>query len=69
MQEKVCRNLDILTDKGFHDIRKRMENETMNYQSTRNRCWTVSSTRAVLEGTAPDGGLYISRDLLQADFD
>ena len=41
----------------------------MNYQSTRNRCWTVSSTRAVLEGIAPDGGLYISRDLLQADFD
>ena len=39
----------------------------MNYQSTRNRCWTVSSTRAVLEGIAPDGGLYISRDLLQAD--
>ena len=69
MQEKVCRNLDILTDKGFYDIRKEMENETMNYQSTRNRCWTVSSTRAVLEGIAPDGGLYISRDLLQADFD
>lgn len=41
----------------------------MNYQSTRNRCWTASSTRAVLEGIAPDGGLYISRDLLQADFD
>ena len=41
----------------------------MNYQSTRNRCWTASSTRAVLEGIAPDGGLYISNELLHADFD
>ena len=41
----------------------------MNYQSTRNRCWQASSTRAVLEGIAPDGGLYISPELLHADFD
>ena len=41
----------------------------MNYQSTRNRCWQASSTRAVLEGIAPDGGLYISPELLQANFD
>ena len=41
----------------------------MNYQSTRNRCWQASSTRAVLEGIAPDGGLYISPELLQTDFD
>ena len=41
----------------------------MNYQSTRNRCWAASSTRAVLEGIAPDGGLYISNELLHADFD
>ena len=41
----------------------------MNYQSTRNRCWQASSTRAVLEGIAPDGGLYISPELLHTDFD
>ncbi len=31
----------------------------MKYQSTRNAALTASSTRAVLEGLAPDGGLYV----------
>ena len=31
----------------------------MKYQSTRNRALTATSTAAVLEGIAPDGGLYI----------
>lgn len=31
----------------------------MNYQSTRNALLTAPSTRAVLEGLAPDGGLYM----------
>ena len=31
----------------------------MNYHSTRNEQLTASSTHAVLQGIAPDGGLYI----------
>ncbi len=41
----------------------------MKYQSTRNAQLTASSTRAVLAGIAPDGGLYISKDLLHTQFD
>ena len=41
----------------------------MNYQSTRSAARTASSTRAVLEGLAPDGGLYILRDFAALDFD
>ena len=41
----------------------------MNYQSTRNTHETACSTRAVLQGLAPDGGLYIRRDLSALGFD
>lgn len=41
----------------------------MNYQSTRNRLETVSSTQAVLQGLASDGGLFIRRDLSDIGFD
>ena len=41
----------------------------MNYQSTRNAALTAGSTRAVLEGLAPDGGLYILPRLDRLDFD
>ena len=40
----------------------------MNYHSTRNEQLTASSTRAVLQGIAPDGGLYIC-DPSALDFD
>lgn len=30
----------------------------MNYQSTRNAALTASSAEAILNGLAPDGGLY-----------
>ena len=40
----------------------------MKYQSTRNHEFTASSARAVLEGIAPDGGLYIC-DVASLDFD
>ena len=41
----------------------------MNYQSTRNDRLTATATRAVLEGLAPDGGLYVPRELDALDFD
>ena len=41
----------------------------MIYQSTRNHHLQASSTRAVLEGMAADGGLYILDDLASLDFD
>ena len=41
----------------------------MNYQSTRNAAQTADSVHAVLEGLAPDGGLYIINDLPQLGFD
>ena len=41
----------------------------MNYQSTRNDALTASSVRAVLEGLAPDGGLYIIKNLSALPFD
>ena len=40
----------------------------MNYHSTRNEQLTASSTHAVLQGIAPDGGLYIC-DPARLDFD
>lgn len=39
----------------------------MKYQSTRNAALTASSTAAVLEGMAPDGGLYVA--VPPSDFD
>lgn len=41
----------------------------MKYQSTRNDNLTATATAAVLKGIAPDGGLYILRDLKQLNFD
>ncbi len=41
----------------------------MMYQSTRDHRLAASSTRAVLDGIAPDGGLYILDDLTALDFD
>lgn len=41
----------------------------MMYQSTRDHRLQASSTRAVLDGIAPDGGLYILDDLNSLDFD
>ena len=41
----------------------------MKYQSTRNDLETASSTRAVLQGLASDGGLFIRRDLAALGFD
>ena len=41
----------------------------MKYQSTRNHELTASSARAVLEGMAPDGGLYIDPALGSRTFD
>ena len=41
----------------------------MIYQSTRDHRLAASSTRAVLDGIAPDGGLYILDDLASLDFD
>ena len=40
----------------------------MNYQSTRNQNMTVDSTQAVLQGIAPDGGLYVA-DVSALNFD
>ena len=40
----------------------------MNYHSTRSEQLTASSTHAVLQGIAPDGGLYIC-DPARLDFD
>ncbi|MBR2927888.1 MAG: threonine synthase [Oscillospiraceae bacterium] len=41
----------------------------MNYQSTRNDACTASSAEAILQGLAPDGGLYSVRTLALLDFD
>lgn len=41
----------------------------MNYQSTRSAALTAKSTRAVLDGIAPDGGLYILKDIDKLGFD
>ncbi len=41
----------------------------MMYQSTRDHRLQASSTRAVLNGIAPDGGLYILDDLNDLNFD
>ena len=41
----------------------------MNYQSTRNDACTASSAEAILQGLAPDGGLYSVRKLALLDFD
>ena len=41
----------------------------MIYQSTRDHQLQASSTRAVLEGIAPDGGLYMLDHMEALDFD
>lgn len=41
----------------------------MIYQSTRNSSWTADSLQAVLQGLAPDGGLYLPTDLQSIKFD
>lgn len=41
----------------------------MMYQSTRDHRLHTTSTRAVLEGIAADGGLYMLDDLAALDFD
>ena len=41
----------------------------MNYQSTRSDSCTASSAEAILQGLAPDGGLYSMRTLALLDFD
>ncbi len=41
----------------------------MMYQSTRDHRHIATSTRAVLDGIAPDGGLYILDELATLDFD
>lgn len=41
----------------------------MKYQSTRNSLETATSTQAVLQGLATDGGLFIRRDLDKISFD
>lgn len=41
----------------------------MKYQSTRNDLEAVSSTHAVLQGLASDGGLFVRKDLEQIGFD
>ena len=40
----------------------------MEYQSTRNKMLTASSTQAVLQGLAPDGGLYVTAGLENFDW-
>jgi len=40
----------------------------MLYHSTRNRCLTADSAQAVLEGLAPDGGLYMPAALPEFDW-
>ena len=39
----------------------------MNYRSTRNAGYVTDSARAVLEGLAPDGGLYLPEQLPEFD--
>ena len=39
----------------------------MNYQSTRNAAVTADSTQAVLQGLAPDGGLYVASQPVRID--
>ncbi len=41
----------------------------MNYQSTRGNSPTVNSLQAVLQGLAPDGGLYLPQNLRDISFD
>lgn len=41
----------------------------MNYQSTRSDSCTASSAEAILQGLAPDGGLFSMRTLALLDFD
>ena len=41
----------------------------MNYQSTRNDALIATATAAVLKGIAPDGGLYILKNLKYLPFD
>lgn len=41
----------------------------MNYQSTRHDALTATATTAVLKGLAPDGGLYILKNLKHLSFD
>ena len=41
----------------------------MNYQSTRNAALTASSAEAILNGLAPDGGLYTMPSFDEAKFD
>ena len=41
----------------------------MNYQSTRNNNEISTPSAAILKGIAPDGGLYILRDIANIDFD
>ena len=41
----------------------------MIYHSTRDEKLTAAPTRAVLEGIAPDGGLYVCDDRAKLDFD
>ncbi len=41
----------------------------MKYQSTRNAALNASSAQAVLNGLAPDGGLYSLRELMSLSFD
>lgn len=40
----------------------------MLYHSTRNKEFYVDSAEAVLEGLAPDGGLYMPRELPAFDW-
>ena len=41
----------------------------MRYHSTRNKDYFVDSAQAVLEGLAPDGGLYVPEELPRFDWD
>ena len=40
----------------------------MNYISTRSESYRVDSARAVLDGLAPDGGLYLPQALPEFDW-
>ena len=40
-----------------------------NYHSTRSREHTVTAKRAILDGLAPDGGLYVTDALDEARID
>ena len=44
------------------------EEEIMNYISTRSESYRVDSARAVLDGLAPDGGLYLPQALPEFDW-